>query len=101
MNSAQMIGRIPGLTYRQLDSWCTKGYLRPDIQSPGSGYARDFDHTEFAVAERMARLVAAGVLPAAAAVIARGRSELAPGITVRVERPSLVATGTGWPEVAR
>jgi hypothetical protein len=56
-------------TYRQLDHWCRVGYLR--IDSPGSGYLRNWPATEQRVAELMGRLVDAGMRPGPAAELAR------------------------------
>ena len=62
---------IPGATYRQLDHWCRRGWLLPGVGTPGSGAARDWPPEEIAIATTMVRLVAAGMEPAAAAVVAR------------------------------
>lgn len=74
-------------TERQLDYWTRAGYLRPDNPDPGSGTARKFSAEETEVASRMARLVAAGFVPAAAAEYARlgvGCHEIGPDLFVEV-----------------
>lgn len=86
MNASQVLADIPEITYRQLDHWCVKGWLRPDHRG-GTGYARTFSGDEVRVARVMARLVAAGLTPAAAHRVARGEQELAPGIRVLVNQP--------------
>lgn len=73
-----------GCTYRQLDYWVRKGYLRVPNATPGSGSWRTWPRREVVVAEKMARLVAAGIPPAVACRVARGDSEIAPGVRVVV-----------------
>lgn len=77
-----------GITYRQLDYWVRKGYLRPEGESsPGTGTARQWPPAELDIARRMGRLVAAGFPPERAAAFARNdwpRGEVAPGIMVEV-----------------
>ncbi len=85
--SAPVFGQgspIPGLTYRQVDYWVRRGYLRPEHATDGSGSVREWPAEELAVGERMGRLVAAGMAPVAAAVAARhdGPVEIAPGVWV-------------------
>lgn len=87
MKAAEVLADTPTITYRQLDFWCSKGWLRPD-QRGGSGYARTFSGDEARVARTMARLVAAGLKPDAAHRVARGEQELAPGIVVLVDPPA-------------
>ena len=79
MNAAQVLARTPQITYRQIDVWCSKGYLQPDHQG-GTGHHRHFSGDEVRVVRMMARLVAAGLTPAAAHRVARGQ-QLAPGVT--------------------
>jgi hypothetical protein len=81
----ELVKSLTGVTYRQLDHWCRKGYLRPD-GGVGSGTVRVFSDEESAVAQVMARLVVAGLLPAAAARVARGEMDLAPGIRIVLEQ---------------
>ena len=77
-----------GLTYRQVDYWCRKGYLRPECYpTPGTGQRRTFTPGEIAVATRIARLVAAGLAVKTAARVARAEwwpVEIGPGITVEL-----------------
>ncbi len=73
-----------GLSYRQLDYWARQGYLHPERDGDGSGHARQWSPEELAVAETMARLVAAGIPPATAVRVARGETEIGPGIRVVV-----------------
>lgn len=90
--------KATGVTYRQLDSWTTNGWVRPTTavtsngdlprpfvpaDRPGSGQARLWAPAEVRVVRVMGRLVGAGMRPSAAARIARevvevGSSELAP-----------------------
>lgn len=60
-----------GLTVRRLDFWTTRGYLRADIPSPGSGRARTWSDAEVRVAELMVQLTGAGITAEAAARLAR------------------------------
>jgi hypothetical protein len=54
-----------------LDHWCSRGYIQPDKAHPGSGRQRQFTADEVRVAKAMFDLVSRGVLPAAAARLAR------------------------------
>jgi MerR-like DNA binding protein len=77
----------PGMSYRQLDYWVRRGYLRPGNVGAGSGSTRVWSKDELRVASLMARLVQAGLPPATASMVARSRGarfELAPGVVVRV-----------------
>lgn len=82
----QALARI---TYRQLDHWVRKGWLRPDVDDVGSGYRRTFPPAELDVARVMGALTAAGMTPRAAERVARGEP-LASGVRVVVELPELV-----------
>ncbi len=57
--SANELARRAGVTYRQLDYWCRIGLL-PDT-ARGSGSARRFDASDFAVVCRLRALLDAGV----------------------------------------
>jgi DNA-binding transcriptional MerR regulator len=59
-----------GISYRQLDHWCRRGYLKPEA-NPGSGYGREFSDSEVEVAKLMAQLVHAGFQAGKAAKVAR------------------------------
>lgn len=76
------------ITYRQLDYWTRRGYLKPGNAGAGSGHWRRWSAEERAVAAMMARLIAAGLTVEAAHKVARagGRVELAPGVVVEVAR---------------
>lgn len=80
--------RRTGATYRQLDHWCRRGYLKPGRRDygwgTGSGVPRVWPEPEIQVAVTMARLVRAGLTPAAAEKVARGEFDLAPGVRVEV-----------------
>lgn len=74
-------------TPRQIDYWTRSGYLHPENPEPGSGTERKFSLEETEVASRMARLVAAGFVPAAAAEHARlgvGCHEIGPGVFLEI-----------------
>ncbi|MEU1761349.1 MerR family transcriptional regulator [Micromonospora sp. NPDC005652] len=66
---------IPGITYRVLDHWVKKGYLRPGLEFPhrpaGKGNRRVWSDEEIRVARDMARLRTAGFTVKRAAAIAR------------------------------
>lgn len=80
-----------GVSYRQLDYWVRRGYLRPEDALPGSGHSRAWSAHEIAVAREMKRLCDAGLSAELAARVARefvdGESliELAPGLTLDIE----------------
>lgn len=74
-----------GLTYRQLDYWTNKGYLYSTNSGCGSGHERHWPDSELRVAATMRRLVEAGLTVKAAHTVARGGSELAPGVRVLVD----------------
>jgi hypothetical protein len=76
---------VPDATYRQLDYWARRGYLRLTQHKPGPGNAREWPDEEIRVAGVMARLAAAGLPPALAERVARGDSEVAPGVHVLVD----------------
>lgn len=84
MASYQDFVRV-GLTYRQVDFWSRKGYLRASNADCGSGRERHWPASELPVAATMHRLVKAGLTVKAAHVVARGQGELAPGVTVLID----------------
>ena len=73
---------IPGMTYRQFDYWCTRGYIRFDIERDktenGSGNWRTLTEDEIRVVTLMTELVTLGMSPQTAEPLAR---TLALGIT--------------------
>ena len=72
---------INGMTYRRFDHWCSKGYIRFDIErgkSEGSGNWRTLSESEVRAIALMVELVTLGLTPAAAAPLAR---TMALGIT--------------------
>lgn len=89
-----------GISYRQLDHWVRRGWLRPGNANAGSGTTRLWPDSEFRVAVLMGRMVAAGLPVQVAHQVARagGRAALAPAVSVfaSVEDPPK-ETGTGWP----
>ena len=60
-----------GITYRQLDYWCKRGWLLPVGQGEGSGNTRWWPSIELDVARRIAELVAEGYRTEVAAKKAR------------------------------
>lgn len=104
----EMSGPMPvgaeEVTYRRLDYWTRKGYLRAENPTPGSGYRRTWPRSEHRVARAMARLTAAGLTLDAAHRVARGETQLAPGVHVLLvddetanspKRPAVSASATG------
>lgn len=78
-----------GVTYRQLDYWNRKGYIRSANEGIGTGRTREWPRAELEIARRMGRLVAAGVSVERAAVFARDgwpRGEIAPGVVIEVTK---------------
>lgn len=70
------VAQAAGISYRQLDHWCRRGYLHPD--HPGSyGVARHWTVDEVAVLVDMAQLVRLGFTARAAARLARDGGERA------------------------
>jgi DNA-binding transcriptional MerR regulator len=72
-------------SYRQLDYWTSKGYLRGG--NPGSGHRRDWTDHELAIAEMIGRLRSAGIELEAAGRLARelhehGHAALGPGLMI-------------------
>jgi hypothetical protein len=84
-NDLDTVLRRTGATYRQLDHWCTRKYIRPG--NPGTGTSREWPESEIKVAQLMVRMTAAGIPPRLAVRIARagGNLEIGPGITVVVQ----------------
>lgn len=74
---------VDGVSYRQLDYWSTKGWLRP-TGGGSQGVARHWSEAELAVARTMGLLVGFGLKPAVAARVARGEQQIGPGVKVQV-----------------
>ena len=79
-----------GATHRQVDHWTRLGYLTATVPAPGSGRPLIYPAAEVAHARIMARLVATGVAPGAAHVMAQRlelleRLELGAGLTITLE----------------
>lgn len=68
--TSQQLAEHLGLTYRQVDHWVRCGYLQAPESHPGSGHPRTFRPEDIQVAEVMADLVAAGLLPQRASELA-------------------------------
>lgn len=102
LSSPQVVQQT-GITYRELDHWARKGHISPrlipgqgkrrhpdrDPNTPGSGHSRRWMPEEVAIIGTMVRLSRAGIPPALASRIARGETEIGPGITVTVTAPRL------------
>ena len=74
MTTAIEACEVVGVTYRQLDHWTRKGYIRPKHRQGrynGSGFPREWSDLELDVARTIARLVEIGFMVAPAAVLAR------------------------------
>ena len=73
-----------GVSYRQVDHWVRRGWLRPDNPHGGPGSVRQWTNDELDVAVRMAQLVKAGLAPEVAAKAAREGAEawLSPRVKV-------------------
>jgi len=73
MNTQQVADRAK-VTYRQLDTWVSKGWLKPSM-IPGvgrGGLVSDWSSAETEIAVHMGALVRAGVYPEKAHKLARG-----------------------------
>ncbi|MGI5288055.1 MerR family transcriptional regulator [Nonomuraea polychroma] len=79
-----------GLTYRQLDHWSRRGWLKP-AHTGGTGNVRVWSQDELRIADLMRRLTRAGLTPEAAAVAARAHQEgrplvrLGPGLVLAID----------------
>lgn len=71
---------VDGVSYRQLDYWVRSGWLHPYEPHPGSGHEREWPVRELRIAAEMGGLVRLGLIPAAAARVARA------GLADRVAR---------------
>lgn len=71
LSSADVV-ETAGVTYRQLDYWARRGYVRPLPRDPGQGYPRHWDEAEVDVVRIMAALVRDGYRVPVAARRARG-----------------------------
>lgn len=80
-----------GISYRQLDHWCRRGFARPINDDPGYGHSRVFSRGELSTLTRMGRLVAAGVRPEVAHAIARGDADAAAQLLTAIEMASEAA----------
>lgn len=82
-----------GVTYRQADYWCRRGYVQATRYAASSGIPRRLDTAEANVLAVMARLVHAGLTAETAARLAResrnghGRHELADGVHIVLTAP--------------
>ncbi len=80
-----------GITYRQADHWCRRGFVRTTPIDGGSGRPRHLEPAEQTVLHTMARLVHAGLTPETAGRLAReghrGRYQLADGIHIDLTAP--------------
>jgi hypothetical protein len=67
-----MLAAVPGLTYRQLNTWTHKGWLRAhERQRKSSGSDFVWELGEDRIARTMVKLIRAGLTPAKAAEAAR------------------------------
>lgn len=79
-----------GLTYRQLDHWTRRGWLRP-AHIGGTGNARVWSAAELQIADLMRRLTRAGLTPEVAAKAARSHQEgrllvtIGPGLVLAID----------------
>lgn len=80
-----------GVTYRQMDHWARRGWLRP-AHTGGTGNARVWPQAELHIANLMRRLCAAGLKPDKAARAARDCVEgdrllvtIGPGLVLAVD----------------
>jgi DNA-binding transcriptional MerR regulator len=82
--------RKRGLSYRRLDHWATKGWIRP-VHAGGTGHARVWPEPELRIADLMRRLTAAGLSADVAARAARAHEEgqllvkIGPGIVLAID----------------
>lgn len=80
------LAEVAGVSYRQVDFWVRKGYIKERSPGGGSGFLRDFADEEVAVTMKMASLVRIGLKPEPAAEYAR----------LMVEHDTDAVTVDGW-----
>lgn len=88
LTTAREVLARTGVTYRQLEHWCTLGYVSGVPTTPGSGNARVYTPDAVAVLTRMGALVWLGMRPALAARVAH---QLLTTSTVRLDGFTLTA----------
>ncbi|MEV0993443.1 MerR family transcriptional regulator [Nonomuraea sp. NPDC050202] len=83
--------RKRGLSYRRLDFWATRGWIRP-THAGGSGNTRVWPEAELRIADLMRRLTAAGLAADVAARAARACVEgdrllvtIGPGVVLAID----------------
>lgn len=77
-----------GPTYRQLEYWCRRGWVKPDNPGCGSGQRMTFPPAEALMALSMWRLVTAGLTPYAAHYATKHDGHLGSGVRVVIEPES-------------
>lgn len=70
MGSLELAQRA-GVTYKQVDHWTKRRFLKPEPNPGGTGHKRAFKPSEVRVTQIMATLVNAGIRPHVAAKAAR------------------------------
>lgn len=91
-----------GVTYRQVDFWVRRGYIKPIQagQGKGSGLDRFFFAEDYAYAQKLARLVAAGCgIHMARAIMDKGYLELKDGYRLVLQQKVEGPAFSGWMEV--
>lgn len=79
---------VPGLTYRAIHHWTTRGYLRADNPGCGTGRRVTWPPSEVEIARVMWGLVQAGLVPWAAERAARNGGVLTESVRVVVSDAS-------------
>jgi hypothetical protein len=67
----QVLRMCDGLTYRQLDHWTTRGFIKADEQHPGNGYERRWLYAETVIIRIGLGLIKVGFKPESALTLAR------------------------------
>lgn len=78
MTTSEQLMTRAELTFQQIDHWSRVGYLKPD-RGIGTSHSRCFPPVEVDIAKTMGGLVGAGLKPAVAADVARGKAVIGPG----------------------
>lgn len=84
---------VPGLSYRTIDHWTTRGYLQAANPGCGSGQRRTWPPAEVDIARLMWVLVQAGLTPWGAEQAARNRGVLSESVRVVVDAGDLQLPG--------
>ena len=70
--TSEELAALIDVSYKRINTWATRGYLKEEPRFKGTGHRRTFRASEVRIAQVMAELVKAGVIPSVASKAARG-----------------------------